>query len=45
MSAQAQHIAKVCGAYDYFMTEMEAVAVAQVIQRTPVRAARCMTVR
>lgn len=34
MSAQAQYIAKLYGADDYLMTEMEAAAIAQVIQRT-----------
>lgn len=34
MSAQAQYIAKLYGADDYLITEMEAAAIAQVIQRT-----------
>jgi purine nucleoside permease len=34
MSAQAQYIAKLYGAEDYLMTEMEGAAIALVIQRT-----------
>jgi purine nucleoside permease len=34
MSAQAQYIAKLYGADDYLITEMEAAAIAQVVQRT-----------
>ena len=34
MSAQAQYIAKLYGADDYFITEMEAAGIAQVVQRT-----------
>ncbi len=34
MSAQAQYIARLYGADDYLITEMEAAAIAQVIQRT-----------
>jgi purine nucleoside permease len=34
MSAQAQYIAKLYGADDYLITEMEAAAIAQVIQRS-----------
>ncbi|MBD2750603.1 purine nucleoside permease [Microvirga sp. BT688] len=34
MSAQAQYIAKLYGADDYLITEMEAAGIAQVVQRT-----------
>jgi purine nucleoside permease len=34
MSAQAQYIAKLYGADDYLITEMEGAAIAQVVQRT-----------
>jgi purine nucleoside permease len=34
MSAQAQYIAKLYGADDYLITEMEAAAIVQVVQRT-----------